>query len=267
MARPKVEILRQYGYNVFMALQYSNVTFQVDKSDNPAIVTQSAQAVVPPRICVWCKGLRIDAGIDITQYVAVAGTTWEVGLVQILTYSKMKAHYGDVVMEWVQTIVPCYDSTNSGCIPWYTAATGQQITAVGPLNFTLQDYPTSHIDPQINNPGGLGHGNDLTHYVKHNKFDVYFVLRTKVNGVISDKFLKHCAWETRAEIRPNANWGGNEYSPAGYQPPSHARSTSYVYKAITAKLWSLPSIANGSANGAINQVTRQAVHRYRLHHH
>lgn len=250
-----------------MALQYSNVTFQVDKSDNPAIVNQSGHAVVPPRICVWCKGLRIDAGINITQYAAVANTTWDVGLAQILTYSKMKAHYGDVVMEWVQTIVPCYDSTNNGCIPWYTVATGQQIIGVGVLNFTLQDYPTSHIDPHINNPGTLGHGNALTHYIKHNKFDVYFVLRTTANGVISDKFLKHCAWETKAEIRPNANWAGNEYATAGYEAPSHDRSTSYVYKAITAKFSSLPLVASGSANGAINQVTRQAVHRYRLHHH
>jgi hypothetical protein len=236
-------------------------SWTVDESDSPRAVDTSPQMVaLSHRIRGWCKGLRIDATVDVTHYTPEPNTTWEVGLVQILEGSVMRARYGDVIVQWGQPRLPCYDSTDDTCIPWYTPLTGQQITGVGRLTFTLQDYPTSHLDPYLENPGGMGHGSQLTHYVKHNRFNTYLLLRTTKIGQVHDRFLKHCRWNTRVEIRPldDDTWQANTYDPAGYEELDHSRRTSWTYKVITAAFHSLPPTTAGSANNSIVKIIRRA---------
>jgi hypothetical protein len=44
---------------------------------------------------MWCKGLKIDATLTLEEYQPYYGNTYEVGLVQILECSRMKAVYED----------------------------------------------------------------------------------------------------------------------------------------------------------------------------
>lgn len=244
----------------------------VDKTDRPLPVDQSNQMAssgVRNRIRVWCKGLMVDANIRVTQYVPEANTTWRVGFVQVLRYSKMKAHYGNGITEWTQQTLPCYDSTNAPIIPWYTVGTRVNIGAVNQqINLNFQDFPTSHIDPYYWRLGNANHNNALTHYIKDNKFDLYLMLRKEgVGGVHTDKILRHLSWRTKVEIEPiPTQWPAHIHHAAGYRLRKHNRSVSIFHTTLTISPSHLPPAINGSANDHINENRRNAHHGFWFHH-
>lgn len=227
------------------------------------------------RICFWCKGLTITARIHVTQFGDEPNTTWHVGFVQVLRYSKMKAHYGNGILEWTQRTLPCYDSTNRAIIPWYTVDTHREITIAGQrFTLILRDYPISNLDPTYDNPGNTNHGNRLTHYIKHNKFDTYIILRKTVNGRPTDTtMLRHLAWTTKVELQAEHDrWTqdpGSMYRPDGYRIISHELTKSRIHAVITAPIFSrLPPEGNLSANDHIDEAKRNAHHsRYWPFHH
>jgi hypothetical protein len=161
------------------------------------------------KLHIWCKGVTMNAAVNVTAFASAANCTYEVGFVQILEFSRMKAIYADkVVKEWIQPTLPCYDSTNNACIPWYTPHTDTnpdpdsreyshaKITGAQTFNLKLRDYPTSFVDPHINHPipnksGPADNGpHPLTYYTKHNEFNAYLMVRKKDgNGKESDTYL------------------------------------------------------------------------------
>jgi hypothetical protein len=211
---------------------------------------------------VWCKGVTIDAAVNVTEFEPADGCSYEVGFVQVLEFSRMKAIYADkAVKEWLQETLPCYDSTDDGCIPWYTAdATSHApITGTGQINLQLRDYPTSFIDPYLNHPiptksGPPNNGpHPLTYYTKHNKFNVYLMVRRTKGGEVKNTYLQHCRWSTKVELEPKDEVIGTDamYRAGGYKTVNHDLSKSWVYAVITAYFHSLPDVSAASANNHI----------------
>jgi hypothetical protein len=266
--------------------------------------TRLAEGCNPPwfgcngwgRIKFWLGGVTMTATVDVTAFDATDGNTWEVGFVQILEDSRMKAVYGkkpyQFVKEWVQPTLPCYDSTNDACIPWYTPHTDTNpdnngeyshatITGPGQFQLTLRDYPTSCIDPYLDNkvtpnvPNGM---QPLAYYNKSNKFNVYLTVRkTSLMGIVEDTYLQHCRWSTSIEAEPRTSLrsqglgltpppdavGTNDmYTTDGYSVLKGDFSKSWCNWVITAYFHSLPNVTAASANDHIddNQAPRKPGH-------
>jgi hypothetical protein len=257
--------------------------WNVDGSDNPYPVGQSPNAAdnptasAPSKIMMVCKGLKITATASVSKYQpSTHGHVYEIGLVQILNASRMKAVYaskqpagfGQTVCEWSQEKLPCYDSTDDNTIPWYDANSWAQINATGPINLVLKDFPLFHINPYLHRPGHADDGQPLVYAIKHNHFDVYLMMRrtlaTDKSRTLERWYFKHCHWETICELEPNANWATKIYDSAGYNRLDHSRRKSWTYKVLPIELLDtgrrLPSRSSRSANAHQEYEMREQYH-------
>lgn len=170
----------------------------------------------------------------------------EVGIVQILEYSRMEAVYrantdtwmgqarNKTVLSWIQNKLPCYDCSTAD-IPWYNPTTARQeidLSAAQPFpatlsNMWMNDYPQLNVDAYLKRPGHKNDGMPLYQIKKHNKFSVYLFMRELNNA--KDKtlhrwILKKGTWTTKlvckalnSDFKGHNTWVGNEYNPVGYR--------------------------------------------------
>ncbi len=169
----------------------------------------------------------------------------QIGIVQILEYSRMEAVYrantttwmGQVrnktTQQWIQNVTPCYDCATAD-IPWYDTGHGLvELDLSGPhqaqhqfQNIWINDYPQLTVTPYLNRPGHANNGMPLYQIKKHNKFSVYLFMR-ELNAA-RDKtlhrwILKKGTWTTKmvykalnSDFKGANTWAGNEFSQAGY---------------------------------------------------
>jgi hypothetical protein len=214
---------------------------------------------------IWMKGVDINATVDVNEFTAKQGCTYEVGFVQILEFSRMKAIYGEkLVKEWKQPVQPCYDSTHDDVIPWYNngnpdgTASHKPITGTGQISLKMTDYPTSIINPYINNTKPLPAPVHLplTYYIKQNEFNVYLMVRRTetASAATKDVYLQHVYWETMVVLEPGANVIGTNamYKNDGYSTRRRVFNQSWTYGVITKRYTALPPVAAGSANDHID---------------
>jgi hypothetical protein len=112
---------------------------------------------------VRSAGVAMAATVHVTEFVTEGDCAYEVGFVQIVEAEQSQAIYaGKWVRKQTLPTLPCYDSTDDGCIPWYTPAgehdgitSHQPITGTGQIKVELKDYPHDAVDPYANRGGGM----------------------------------------------------------------------------------------------------------------
>jgi hypothetical protein len=236
------------------------------------------------RVKMFAKGIRIVANVTVSNYNVPSkfgnehddDFTWDVGLVQILESSTMKAVYGTddkwgrgrLVYEWKQNTLPCYDCTTAD-FPFYDNQCHAQVAGDGQHQFTLSDVPSLAVNLYTQSwfPGYQAPPQPLAYALKDNKFNVYCVLRAKyktgahVGNVAKHRLEKHCMWKTRMAREPNANWAGaNRFTTAGYSELDYSFTSSWIYKVLTIPYFALPDYSAGIANDSQNNQGREQYH-------
>lgn len=216
-----------------------------DYSTNPII------AGANNKIYFQCQGIRINANVTVTNLTSVnnptlftkakmslptlmsgpvqTGTVHEIGIVQILEYSRMEATYKEntastfgrftnkTTQYWSQAVTPCYDCQTND-IPWYDPVNGKAVVTQGSTcALSINDFPQLNVSPYLDRPGHGNDGQPLLGVIKHNKFSVYLLLRETLGGQTTNKWvLKGGTWEVKSEWKTNAQWATNIYNANGY---------------------------------------------------
>jgi hypothetical protein len=233
---------------------------------------------------MFMKGIKIAATVVISNYNVNSkygaehdgNFTWDVGLVQILESSLMKAVYGTddvlgrerMVYEWKQNTLPCYDCEPLH-LPFYDAQSHAQVTGDGQFQFILSDIPGLIVNLYTQQwfPGYTAPRQPLVYAIKENTFNVYCVLRARykagqhVNKLKAHRLLKHCKWTNKLVMEPNENWqGANRYTSAGYKQVDYSISSSWIYNVTTTPSLALPDYSAGTANENQNHQGREQNH-------
>ena len=166
---------------------------------------------------MWCPGIEIDATINVKAFTPHKNTTYEVGLVQILNYSNMKAMYKKPghtpivtrrfkIISWTQRHLPVFDGNHNGL--YYDPSSCKTITGTGQYNVVLKDYPTLTVNKTDNT---ANNNYNLARAIKYNKFHVLLVVRRSASNDIQHgiwcDYLRNVEWKTKVEATfdPNNN--------------------------------------------------------------
>ena len=120
-----------------LGVEYNVTNFRITW-DHPVISVDQGTSI---KLC--CRGVQIDAGINVTKYKPQPNRKYEVGLVQILDYSNQKALYKKPghtpvvtrrfkIVSWDQRHLPVCDG-DPGEKLFYDSTSRKTITGTGPL--------------------------------------------------------------------------------------------------------------------------------------
>lgn len=211
---------------------------------------------------MWLKGVTIsglaqaaDANNPAYPELPGAANGYRIGLIQIIKKPPvMFARYeGYKYKRWVQKTIPFFDSDGVANSPWYNAGARAELTAGVPVQFQLQDYPTTTAQVRFDATPGAGRIEELH---KALDFDVFLAAaprtaRYKQKGI---RILQHLTWST--ETRVLFTW--NNAGALSYTAPAFTRNASAVAvvnsAASQAFLNGFPISAEG-ANDAISSLT------------
>lgn len=211
---------------------------------------------------MWLKGVTISgvaqaADANSAAYPELPGAAngYRIGLIQIIKKAPvMVARYeGYKYKRWLQKTIPFFDSDGVANSPWYNAGARADLAAGVPVQFQLQDYPTTTAAVRFDAAANAGRIEELH---KALDFDVFVAVgprtaRYKQKGM---RIVQHLTWTT--ETRVLFTW--NAAGALSYTAPAFTRTATAVTvvnaAASQAHLNGFPGSAEG-ANDAISSMT------------
>jgi hypothetical protein len=204
-----------------MSIKYNVTNFNI-AFDHPVAASDQGTFM---KLC--CRGVQIDATINVTHYHPKAGRKYEVGLVQRLDYSNQRALYEKdpagaqipgaqipfwkkyKITKWEQRHLPVFDGNPALNDIFYDANSCATIMGTGVYNVTLKDYPTLVADKV--DVSAKGNSYNLIRMLKYNRFHVFLIVRRSDaathDGIWCD-YLRDLEWATKVEASfdPNNNF-------------------------------------------------------------